>query len=129
MIITNKNKLTMTDGEQIVPSFEEVMEDEIILNELKSLYLGITNGTDSNGSIDDWECILADRMSAIVNDDLEAFEERWNLQGRVYMTTITMPNEAADIIFETLAMDVESSHIDTEIREELQNALDKVKTI
>lgn len=119
----------MTDEEQIVPSFEEVMEDEIILNELKSLYLGITNGTDSNGSIDDWECILADRMSAIVNDDLETFEERWNLQGRVYMTTITMPNEAADIIFETLAMDVESSHIDTEIREELQNALDKVKTI
>ncbi len=119
----------MTDGEQIIPSFVEVMEDEIIQNELKSLYLGIANGTDSNGSIDDWECILADRMSAIINDDLEAFEERWNLQGRVYMTTITMPNEAAEIIFETLAMDVESSHIDTEIREELQNALDKVKTI
>ena len=60
------------------------MEDEIIVNELKSLYLGIANGTDSDGSIDDWECILADRMSAIINDDLETFEKRW--KGRTHMT-------------------------------------------
>lgn len=73
----------MTD-KQIIPSLKEVMEDEIIVNELKSLYLGIANGTDSDGSIDDWECILADRMSAIINDDLETFEKRWN--GRTHMT-------------------------------------------
>lgn len=121
--------LTMTD-EQIIPSFKEVMEDEIIINELKSLYLGIANKTDSDGSIDDWECILADRMSAIINDDLETFEKRWDhLNGRTYMTTITMPNKAADIIFETLAMDIESSSIDNEIREELQTALDSIRTI
>ena len=77
--------LTMTD-KQIIPSFKEVMEDEIIVNELTSLYLGIANGTDSDGSIDDWECILADRMSAIINDDLETFEKRWN--GRTHMTKI-----------------------------------------
>ena len=75
----------MTD-KQIIPSLKEVMEDEIIVNELKSLYLGIANGTDSDGSIDDWECILADRMSAIINDDLETFEKRWN--GRTHMTKI-----------------------------------------
>ena len=45
------------------------------------------------------------------------------------MTTITMPNKAADIIFETLAMDIESSSIDNEIREELQTALDSIRTI
>jgi len=126
MIGTNKNKLTMTD-KQIIPSFKEVMEDEIIVNELKSLYLGIANGTDSDGSIDDWECILADRMSAIINDDLETFEKRWGKW--THMTTITMPDKAADIIFETLAMDIDSIHIDNGIREELQTALESIKTI
>ena len=73
----------MTD-KQIIPSFKEVMEDEIIVNELKSLYLGIANGTDPTIMfLDDWECILADRMSAIINDDLETFEKRWDhLNGR-----------------------------------------------
>ena len=122
----------MTD-KQIIPSFKEVMEDEIIINELTSLYLGIANKTDSDGSIDDWECILADRMSAIINDDLETFEKRWDYLNRVHlhtaMTTITMPNKAADIIFETLAMDIESSSIDNGIREELQTALDSIRTI
>lgn len=116
----------MTD-KQIIPSFKEVMEDEIIVNELTSLYLGIANGTDSDGSIDDWECILADRMSAIINDDLETFEKRWN--NRTHMTTITMPSKAADIIFETLAIDIESRAIDSEIREELKKALDSIRTV
>jgi len=40
-----------------------------------------------------------------------------------------MPNKAADIIFETLAMDIDSIHIDNGIREELQTALESIKTI
>ena len=76
-VVPHRKVRTNNKNKQIIPSFKEVMEDEIIVNELKSLYLGITNTTDSDGSIDDWECILADRMGAIINDDLETFEKRW----------------------------------------------------
>ena len=52
----------------IVPTFEEVMADSIIQCELKMLYNTLVlEVTGNNGHyIDDWECIIADRMFSLI---------------------------------------------------------------
>ncbi len=51
-----------------MPTFEEVMADNIIQCELRMLYntlaLEVTGNIGHN--IDDWECIVADRMFSLV---------------------------------------------------------------
>ncbi len=68
--------IDMTDPLRIrrerAPSFAEVMKDELIVKELKSLYSAIIENKDSDGSIDDWECRLADRMAEVINRWIES---------------------------------------------------------
>lgn len=54
-----------------VPTFEEVMADNMIKSELKMLYdslvLEVTGNSGHN--IDDWECIIADRMYSLIGKE------------------------------------------------------------
>lgn len=60
--------------EKIEPinSFEEIFEDRIVLAELEALYEHIKNainGAKDNGEVDDWECIVADRIATLVSGE------------------------------------------------------------
>jgi len=57
-----------------------------------------------------------------------AFHTGWSLmKNGEGMVTITMPNWAHDTIMETLAMDLESSMIDPEIRAKLGRAMETMR--
>ena len=61
----------VNEDKKQVPTFEEVMADNIIQSELRMLYntlvLEVTGNTGHN--IDDWECIIADRMHSLVTEE------------------------------------------------------------
>ena len=54
-----------------VPSFEEIMADEMIQSELRMLYNTLVLEVAGNigHNIDDWECIIADRMHSLVTEE------------------------------------------------------------
>ncbi len=54
-----------------VPSFEEIMADEMIQGELKMLYntLVLELSGVIGHDIDDWECIIADRMHSLMTKE------------------------------------------------------------
>ena len=53
------------------PSFEEIMADEMIQGELKMLYATLVSELSgpSGYNIDDWECIIADRMHSLMTKE------------------------------------------------------------
>ena len=53
------------------PSFEEIMADEMIQAELKMLYttLVLELSEVMGHNIDDWECIIADRMYSLMTKE------------------------------------------------------------
>ncbi len=65
-----------------IVTFDKILEDEVIQKQLKDLYESIYCSIEA-GWIDDWECVLADRMHAIIHKEEEHFEKRWGEHGRL----------------------------------------------
>ena len=66
-----------------VPSFEQVMDDFVIKRELMDLYAVLCDKITKN--IDDWECIVADRMHSLITG--EKFDGRSVKDGGKYAHT------------------------------------------